>query len=97
MKTVAEEVREHGISANAVHPGGRVDVDGRGGQSPDVVVPLILHLSAQVKPIFTGQTLKAKDWNERKLVAAGKGPAFFEPAATSVDDLLGPPMPRIFG
>ena len=71
MKTVAEEVREHGISANAVHPGGRVDVDGRGGQSPDVVVPLILHLSAQNKPIITGQTLKANDWNERKLVEPG--------------------------
>lgn len=68
MKTVAEEVREHGISANAVHPGGRVDVDGRGGQSPDVVVPLILYLSTQDKPIITGQTLKAKDWNEDKRV-----------------------------
>ena len=36
MKTVAEEVREYGISANAIHPGGRVNVDGRGGQSPDI-------------------------------------------------------------
>lgn len=39
MKTVAAEVRSHGISANAIHPGSRVDVDGRGGQVPDMVAP----------------------------------------------------------
>jgi NAD(P)-dependent dehydrogenase (short-subunit alcohol dehydrogenase family) len=67
IKTVAEEVREHGISANAIHPGGRVDVDGRGGLSPDVVVPLVNFLSTQDKPNITGQTIKAKDWNEGKV------------------------------
>jgi 3-oxoacyl-[acyl-carrier protein] reductase len=67
MKTVAEEVRDYGISANAIHPGGRVDVDGRGGQSPDVVVPLVLFLAAQDKPAVTGQTIRARDWDEGKL------------------------------
>ena len=67
MKTVSEEVREYGISANAIHPGGRVNVDGRGGQSPDVVVPLILFLAGQETPTVTGKTIKAKDWNEGKL------------------------------
>ncbi len=67
MKTVAEEVREHGISANAIHPGGRVDVDGRGGLSPDVVIPLVNFLSTQDKPNISGQTIKAKDWNEGKV------------------------------
>ena len=32
MKTVAKEMEQYGISANAIHPGGRVNVDGRGGQ-----------------------------------------------------------------
>ena len=67
MKTVAEEVREYGISANAIHPGGRVNVDGRGGQSPDVVVPLVLFLAGQEIPTVTGKTIKAKEWNEGKL------------------------------
>lgn len=67
MKTVAEEVREYGISANAIHPGGRVNVDGRGGQSPDVVVPLVLFLTSQDKPDVTGQTISAKEWNEEKI------------------------------
>jgi len=64
MKVVAEEVREYGISANAIHPGGRVDVDGRGGISPGVVVPLMLFLVGQEAPTFTGKTIRAKDWNE---------------------------------
>jgi 3-oxoacyl-[acyl-carrier protein] reductase len=67
MKTVAEEVRDYNISANALHPGGRVNVDGRGEQSPDIVVPLVLFLAGQEKPAVTGQTIKARDWNEGKL------------------------------
>jgi NAD(P)-dependent dehydrogenase (short-subunit alcohol dehydrogenase family) len=66
MKTVANEMRQHGISANAVHPGGRVNVDGRGGQAPEVVVPLILHLAAQGQPILTGKVIKAQEWNDGK-------------------------------
>lgn len=65
MKTVAAETREHGISANAIHPGGRVDVDGRGGHAPEIVVPLVLFLCRQDEPLITGQTIKAKDWNEK--------------------------------
>lgn len=67
MKTVAEEVRNDGISANAIHPGGRVNVDGRGGQSAEVVVPLVLFLAGQEKPAVTGESIKARDWNEGKL------------------------------
>jgi len=67
MKTVAEEVREYNISANAIHPGGRVNVDGRGGQSPEVIVPLVLFLASQEKPILTGQTISAMEWNEGKI------------------------------
>lgn len=66
MKTVAEEVREFGISANAIHPGSRVNVDGRGGQSPEVVVPLVCFLASQDKPEMTGQVINAKKWNESK-------------------------------
>jgi len=69
MKTVAEEMREHGISANAIHPGGRVDVDGRGGHRPEIVVPLVLALCRQDGPIITGQTIKASDWNKKNLPA----------------------------
>ena len=64
MKTVAIEMREHGISANAIHPGGRVDVDGRGGHPPEIVVPLVLSLCRHDEPTITGQTIKASDWNK---------------------------------
>ena len=66
MKTVAKETEPHGISANAIHPGGRVNVDGRGGQAPEVVVPLVLHLASQDDPIITGKVIKAQDWNNGK-------------------------------
>lgn len=66
MKTVAKEMRPHGISANAIHPGGRVNVDGRGGQAPEVVVPLVLHLAQQEQPIITGKVIKAQEWNNGK-------------------------------
>ena len=64
MKTVAEEVREFGISANAIHPGSRVNVDGRGGQPPEVVVPLVCFLASQDKPEITGQVINAQKWNQ---------------------------------
>ena len=63
MKTVAKEAQRFGISANAVHPGGRVDVDGRGGQPAEVVVPLVLFLAGQDQPTATGKVIKAQDWN----------------------------------
>jgi len=66
MKTVAAEAGTYNISANAIHPGSRVDVDGRGGQSPEVVVPLVLLLASQDKPAITGQTINARKWNEEK-------------------------------
>lgn len=65
MKTVAEEVREFGISANAIHPGGRVNVDGRGGRSPEVIVPLVCFLASQDRPNVTGQIISAEKWNNR--------------------------------
>lgn len=70
MKTVAEEGRDHGISANSIHPGGRVNVDGRGGVPPEVIVPLVLFLSSQDRPVITGQTIRARDWNEGKVASA---------------------------
>jgi len=66
MKTVAKEAQQYGISANAIHPGGRVNVDGRGGQPPDVVVPLVLFLAGQDQPAITGKVIKAQDWNAGK-------------------------------
>jgi NAD(P)-dependent dehydrogenase (short-subunit alcohol dehydrogenase family) len=63
MKTVAAEVREFGISANAIHPGSRANVDGRGGQPPEVVVPLVCFLAGQDTPDITGQVINAKKWN----------------------------------
>ncbi|MFC1816089.1 SDR family NAD(P)-dependent oxidoreductase [Thermodesulfobacteriota bacterium] len=67
MKTVAAEVGTYNISVNAIHPGSRVDVDGRGGQSPEVVEPLVLFLASQDKPTITGQTINAREWNEGKV------------------------------
>lgn len=63
MKTVAEETRDYRIRANAIHPGGRVNVDGRGGQSPEVVVPLVLFLCSQDDSSVSGQTIAARIWN----------------------------------
>ena len=67
MKTVAEELREYGISANAIHPGGRVNVDGRGGTIAG------RSRSTDPFPREPGQTRrdrenhKAKDWNEGRV------------------------------
>jgi 3-oxoacyl-[acyl-carrier protein] reductase len=58
MKIVAKEMQQYGISANAIHPGGRVNVDGRGGQAPDTVVPLMLYLAQQDRPEITGKVIK---------------------------------------
>ena len=66
MKTVAKEMQLYGISANAIHPGGRVNVDGRGGQAPEVVLPLVLFLAEQDQPTITGKVIKAQDWNAGK-------------------------------
>ncbi len=66
MKTVAKEMQLYSISANAIHPGGRVNVDGRGGQAPEVVVPLVLHLAGQDQPTITGKVIKAQEWNAGK-------------------------------
>ncbi len=66
MKTVAKEMQAHGISANAIHPGGGVNVDNRGGQAPEVVVPLVLHLAGQDQPVITGKVIKAQEWNDGK-------------------------------
>ncbi len=66
MKTVAKEMQPHGVSANAIHPGGRVNVDGRGGQPAEVVVPLVLFLAQQDRPTITGKVIKAQDWNAGK-------------------------------
>ena len=70
MKTVAEEVRPHNISANAIHPGSRADVDGRGGLPPEVVVPVVLFLASQDDPAVTGQTINAREWNEKNAESA---------------------------
>jgi 3-oxoacyl-[acyl-carrier protein] reductase len=65
MKTVAEEVNQFGISANAIHPGrGRANVDGRGGTPPEVMAPLVLFLCSQDQPKVTGRSLTAMNWNE---------------------------------
>jgi NAD(P)-dependent dehydrogenase (short-subunit alcohol dehydrogenase family) len=64
MKTVAEEVRPFGISANSIHPGGRANVDGRGGVDPEVMVPPVVFLCAQKEPTVTGQTIMATAWND---------------------------------
>lgn len=68
MKTVAAETESFGISANAIHPGGRVNVDGRGGNDPEIVVPLVLYLCSQDKLAITGQTIRARDWNEQNKI-----------------------------
>ncbi len=64
MKTVAAEMGDRGITANAVYPGGRADVDGRGGLDPDVMTPLVLHLCRQEGAELTGQSIMAREWNE---------------------------------
>jgi hypothetical protein len=43
-----------------------VNVDGRGGQAPEVVLPLVLFLAEQDQPTITGKVIKAQDWNAGK-------------------------------
>ena len=37
--------------------------DGRGGQTAEVVVPVVLFLAARHPPLVTGEVTKAQDWN----------------------------------
>lgn len=62
-KVLADEYRSRGISANSIYPGGRADVDGRGGVAPEVMVPAVLFLCKQDGQRVTGQTIRAADWN----------------------------------
>jgi 3-oxoacyl-[acyl-carrier protein] reductase len=62
MKTVAEEVRDYGISANSIHPGG--GLNSMPGGNPDMMVPLVLFLARQDKAAITGQTISALEWNK---------------------------------
>jgi len=43
-----------------------VNVDGRGGQAPEVVLPLVLFLAEQDQSTITGKVIKAQDWNAGK-------------------------------
>ncbi len=66
MRCGAESIRQPVIR----HPGGRVNVDGRGGQAAEVIVPLVLFLSSQDQPEITGMVLSAKEWNEGKTASS---------------------------
>jgi len=65
MKTVAEEVREYGISANSIHPGGGLSSMPDG--NPDMIVPLVLFLARQDQAAITGQTISVLEWNRANL------------------------------
>jgi len=70
MKTVAEEVREYGISANSIHPGGGLSSMPDG--NPDMIVPLVIFLARQDQAAITGQTISALEWNKENLAAPSR-------------------------
>jgi NAD(P)-dependent dehydrogenase (short-subunit alcohol dehydrogenase family) len=63
-KSLAGEVRRYNIRVNALAPGGRVDVDGRGGMPADIIVPACLFLASDDARTVTGQSIIATQWNE---------------------------------
>jgi len=63
-KSLAGEVSRFNIRVNALEPGGRVDVDDRGGLPADVVVPACLFLASDESQTLTGQSIIATQWNK---------------------------------
>ena len=65
-KTLAEEVKDFNIRVNALAPGGRVDVDGRGGLPVGVIIPACIFLASDDPQGISGESIMAKNWNEEK-------------------------------
>ena len=65
-KTLAEEVKDFNIRVNALAPGGRVDVDGRGGLPVGVIIPACVFLASDDSQGISGESIMAKNWNEDK-------------------------------
>jgi NAD(P)-dependent dehydrogenase (short-subunit alcohol dehydrogenase family) len=63
-KSLAGEVSRYNIRVNALEPGGRVDVDGRGGLSVDTIVPACVFLASDDAQAVSGQSIIATQWNE---------------------------------
>ena len=63
-KALAGEVSRYNIRVNALEPGGRVDVDSRGGLPADVIVPACLFLASDEAKTVTGQSIIASQWNK---------------------------------
>ncbi len=70
-KALAGEVRQFNIRVNALEPGGRVDVDGRGGLPAEVIVPPCLFLASDASQGISGQSIIAAQWNEQQLLKGG--------------------------
>lgn len=70
-KSLAGEVSRFNIRVNALEPGGRVDVDGRGGLPADIIVPACIFLASDDAHAVSGQSIIATQWNEKQGMKSG--------------------------
>jgi len=67
-KALAAEVKEFGVRANTLAPGGLTNVDGTGGLPVDTIVPACNYLASDTSVDVTGQSIIAKEWNKQNIV-----------------------------
>jgi 3-oxoacyl-[acyl-carrier protein] reductase len=62
-KSLAGEVKDLNIRVNSLAPGGRVDIDGRGGLPENVIIPACIYLASDKSQDISGETITSTKWN----------------------------------
>ncbi len=65
-KALAGEVKDFNIRVNTLAPGGRVDIDGRGGMPVGTIIPACVFLASDDSQGISGEAIIATNWNKKR-------------------------------